>query len=85
MAVLLVCVCQMVNGFDSQGGFTALIFAADVGNAACLRLLIDAGADKEAKNKVFHQSLLFLLLLLVCSITTSFCICIILSFFNLFH
>jgi hypothetical protein len=37
---------------DSQFGRTALICAAAHGHAACARLLIDAGADKEAKNDV---------------------------------
>jgi hypothetical protein len=32
--------------------------AAACGNADCLRLLIDAGADKDAKNNVRRQSLL---------------------------
>jgi hypothetical protein len=33
-------------------GCTALTLAAMNGKAACVRLLIDAGADKEAKNGV---------------------------------
>jgi ankyrin repeat protein len=37
---------------DSQRGTTALILAAVNGRADCARLLIDAGADKEAKNNV---------------------------------
>jgi ankyrin repeat protein len=37
---------------DSQGGFTALMFAASSGHADCVRLLIDAGADKEIRNNV---------------------------------
>ena len=37
---------------DSQLGFTALIRAAECGHVDCVRLLIDAGADKEAKNEV---------------------------------
>ena len=38
--------------FDSQDGNTALILAAEQGHADCLRLLIDAGADKDAKDRV---------------------------------
>jgi hypothetical protein len=36
----------------SQDGATALMCAAAEGHTDCARLLIDAGADKEAKNKV---------------------------------
>ena len=39
--------------FDSQFGNTALIFASDKGQPDCARLLIDAGADQNAKAKVF--------------------------------
>ena len=35
-----------------QQGSTALIAAAVMGHLDCVRLLIDEGADKEAKNKV---------------------------------
>ena len=35
-----------------QHGFTALIWAAERGRAECVRLLIDAGTDKEAKTHV---------------------------------
>jgi hypothetical protein len=35
-----------------QVGSTALIIAAERGNSNCARLLIDSGADKEAKDKV---------------------------------
>jgi hypothetical protein len=35
--------------FDSQQGWTALIWAARQGHVDCVRLLIDAGADKNAK------------------------------------
>ncbi len=38
--------------FDSQRGSTALICAALNGRADCVRLLIDAGADKDAKDHV---------------------------------
>ncbi len=36
----------------AQWGWTALIVAAEKGRADCARLLLDAGADKEAKDKV---------------------------------
>ena len=35
-----------------QLGWTALMHAASKGRADCVRLLIDAGADKEAKDNV---------------------------------
>ena len=38
--------------FDSQDGWTALIWAAWNGHTECVRLLIDAGADKDAKDQV---------------------------------
>ena len=37
---------------DKQDGFTALIKAAMNGRAECMRLLIDAGANKEARDRV---------------------------------
>ncbi len=40
------CLRDVASG--SQGGFTALICAAESGHSHCARLLIDAGADKEA-------------------------------------
>jgi ankyrin repeat protein len=39
-------------GIRAQYGYTALIRAAWAGRANCVRLLLDAGADKEAKNEV---------------------------------
>jgi hypothetical protein len=36
----------------AQNGWTALICAATNGHADCVRLLLDAGADKEAKDSV---------------------------------
>jgi hypothetical protein len=47
-----------------QGGWTALIRAAVNGQADCARLLIDAGADKEAKTNVRRASVLISLLFL---------------------
>ena len=37
---------------DSQFAYTALICAAACGRTECVRLLIDAGADKNAANNV---------------------------------
>ena len=36
----------------TQDGDTALIYAAFHGKTDCVRLLVDGGADKEAKNNV---------------------------------
>ena len=38
-----------VTVFDSQHGATALIRAAQIGRTECVRLLLNAGANKEAK------------------------------------
>ena len=51
------CVCA--GEYNAQYGWTALINAAAYGRAECVRLLIDAGADKEAKTNVRRWSLLF--------------------------
>ncbi len=40
----------------AQNGRTALFYAAIKGHAECVRLLLDAGADKEAKNNVRGRS-----------------------------
>jgi ankyrin repeat protein len=37
---------------ESQNGSTALHHAAEVGDADCVRMLIDAGADKDATDDV---------------------------------
>ena len=59
---MCVCVCASAaeagggshfgGGGAAQFGSTALIYAARDGHADCARLLLDAGADKEAKNNV---------------------------------
>ena len=41
-----------ISGAAAQYGGTALIGAARFGHADCARLLLDAGADKEAKDNV---------------------------------
>ena len=41
-----------------QEGSTVLVMAAANGRADCVRLLIDAGADMEAKDKVLLRSLI---------------------------
>jgi hypothetical protein len=38
----------------AQDGSTALICAAEYGHVECARLLLDAGADQNAKSKVFQ-------------------------------
>jgi hypothetical protein len=38
-----------------KDGFTALIWASAYGKTACVELLLGAGADKEAKNKVREE------------------------------
>ncbi len=40
----------------AQGGWTALTWAGSHGYADCVRLLLDAGADKEAKIEVCGRS-----------------------------
>ena len=49
-----------VGGPVLQNGFTALICASDRGQTDCVRLLLDAGADKEAKSNVRRRSLFFI-------------------------
>jgi hypothetical protein len=57
MRVAFVCnvamyACECMWAMAGQRGATALIFAAVTGHADCVRLLLDAGADKNAKDKV---------------------------------
>jgi hypothetical protein len=49
---------------NSQSGWTALINAGYMGRADCVRLLIDAGADKDARNNVRRRCLICLSLFL---------------------
>ncbi len=50
--------CMTFGKFKPQWRSTALILAAANGHAKCARLLLDAGADKDAKNNVRRRSLL---------------------------
>ncbi len=50
--VCLDCVGGTLGTLTLQDGWTALISAAYKGHADCLRLLLDAGADMNAKNRV---------------------------------
>jgi len=44
--------CLLLKRFPApQGGFTPLLVAAGTGNPGIMRLLLDAGADKEAKEE----------------------------------
>ncbi len=43
-------------GTRAQDGWTALMWAAGRGRTDCARLLLDAGADKEAKNEVLARA-----------------------------
>jgi hypothetical protein len=56
---------------NSQDGSTALMRAVDDGHAECVRLLIDAGADKDAMNmvRVSRCSLSFHICFLFCTLT----------------
>ena len=40
----------------AQNGRTALMCSAEKGHADCMRLLLDAGADKEAKTDVLASA-----------------------------
>jgi hypothetical protein len=56
-------VCPCWRMFNAQDGCTALISAAGEGHIECVRLLIEAGANKEAKdkvrvNRVFHFAII---------------------------
>ena len=50
--------CDCGGESDSQSGYTALIEAASRGHADCVRMLVDAGADKDARDNVRRRSLL---------------------------
>ncbi len=44
--------CDVVYLLEIQDGDTALICAASNGHTECMRLLVEAGADKDAKSTV---------------------------------
>jgi ankyrin repeat protein len=46
-------------GTYAQSGRTALIWAAGQGRTTCVRLLLDAGADKNAQDQVRGRSVTF--------------------------
>ena len=80
---LVVTLCGCVK-IDSQSGATALIWAASRGHTDCVRLLIDAGADKDAKASAvrvgrcfsgvpFPLPFLFCYFTPVCSLLSKFC------------
>jgi hypothetical protein len=48
--------------YQTQDGWTALISAAQEGHTDCARLLVKAGANKEAKNNVRDVRTIYLLL-----------------------
>jgi hypothetical protein len=57
--VFALCLCVLCDGDGAcavtscaQDGSTALMDAAEKGRSDCMRLLLDAGADKDAKYKV---------------------------------
>jgi hypothetical protein len=68
-----------------QGGSTALMWAVLAGHVDCVRLLLGAGADKEAKDKVCVTRSLRLLFLLktIYSFSDLFCVLQISCFANL--
>ena len=52
MVMRLLCAGCMHDNHEHQDGNTALIYAAANRRSHCVRLLLDAGADKKAKNHV---------------------------------
>jgi hypothetical protein len=51
-ACVLIAAAAHLANTRAQRGHSALMIAAMFGRADCVRLLVDAGADKEAKNEV---------------------------------
>jgi hypothetical protein len=57
LCALAAALCIACPEFDSKVGLTALMRATAEGHADCVRLLLDASADKEAKDNVRRRSL----------------------------
>ena len=78
--------------FRVQDGQTALMWAAQNGHADCVRLLLDAGADKNAKNEVRASAVVArvrvwgweMLMIGCCVWKCAICIISIVSFFSIF-
>ncbi len=51
-AILISYAATFLLRFRVQGGYTALLRAAENGHTDCVRLLIERGANKEAKTSV---------------------------------
>ena len=72
-ALLLILACMACGGAvilhlmpNTQKGSTALIVAAERGHTECARLLVEGGADKDAKNNVRVLDLARFLYMYVC-------------------
>ena len=67
----------VVDNACAQCGYTPLIRAAEMGRADFVRLLLDAGADKEAKNvvRVSGRVVAFAIYRIVNSILTVWAAC----------
>lgn len=65
--------CPVAALRETQDQYTALIYAAENGNVDCARLLIEAGADADAKDDVRRQPL-FCVDLLVFSLLSYICV-----------
>ena len=69
-ATVLDCLSKMANIDVKVGGCTALMYASDYGHTAIVEVLVEAGSDTEAKNKIGWTalacgSLIAILLILV--------------------
>lgn len=49
---MLILVHRVIDACVEQGGWTALLSAAQSGQAECAQLLLQSGAEKDAKNNV---------------------------------
>lgn len=75
--------CACGDDSHTQNGETSLFRAALDNNEDCVRLLLDAGADKDAKNLVRFPSLLFLLRLPIEFLLSRFIRCPLFVFFRI--